>query len=215
MQLKSIHVSLPKTIVHDGVEITTGIFKELVEGPVRLGPLNLEGDGQADLRVHGGPDKAVYAYPFQHYTFWESERPDLSFFPGKFGENLSVLDMDERAVHIGDVFRIGTAVLRITSPRMPCYKLGIKMQDPSFLKNFTEARKSGFYFGVMEEGTLEANQPIEHLERDGHHLSVEEVFRARTSRNKDRALLEKAIGSPSLPANWTTFFQKQLARLNA
>lgn len=213
MQLQSIHVSLPKTIIHEGVEVTTGIFKELVTGPVKVERLHLAGDGQADLRVHGGVNKAVYAYPAQHYPFWETTRPDLQFGPGAFGENLSITGLDETDVCIGDRFKIGSATFAVTGPRMPCYKLGIKMGDPSFLGDFTDARKSGFYFKVLEEGTIEAGDPIEALGGDDYGLTVEQVVYTYVKGRRDRARLEFAINSPSLPEDWIDYFERMLVRL--
>ena len=177
MKLISVNVSKPKEIAARGRSVTTGIFKEPVAGRVRLGRLNLEGDGQADLRVHGGPDKAVYAYPFEHYDYWERElgRSDLAY--GQFGENLTVEGMLEDVVHIGDVFKVGSALLQITQPRSPCYKLGIRMGSSGFPKRFMASGRPGFYLRVLEEGDMGAGDPIELARADPERLSVLEASR--------------------------------------
>ena len=126
MELLSVFVGQPREVTYRGKPVLTGIFKEKVDGPVRVGKLNLEGDRQADLRVHGGVDKAVYAYPVEHYQYWREARPDLEFGSGMFGENLSLSGVDEKTVNIGDTFRIGSAEFQVSVPRMPCFKLGIK-----------------------------------------------------------------------------------------
>ncbi len=171
----SVNVSRPLTIVDQGRVIRTGIFKEPVAGRVRLGRLNLEGDAQADLRVHGGPDKAVYAYPVEHYEYWKQvlERSVLSL--GQFGENLTVEGLQEDRVRLGDVFRVGTAVVQVTQPRSPCNKLGIRMGSKDFPRLFQASNRSGFYLRVLEEGEVGAGDDIVRLHTDPELKTVLEM----------------------------------------
>ncbi|WP_436515193.1 MOSC domain-containing protein [Ekhidna sp. To15] len=213
MQLESIFAGKPVKADYNGRDISTAIFKKLINGPVKVSSFNLEGDKQADLTVHGGVDKAVYAYPSEHYDFWKKERSDLQFQPGLFGENLSTTGLDETNTCIGDVYEIGSVVLQVTSPRMPCYKLGIRMNDSFFVRDFMKAEKNGFYFKVLQEGTIEAGNAIRKIDQDGHRLTVAEVIQLYTTRKSDKELLQKAVGSPSLPQDWTDHFEVMLHRL--
>ncbi|MEO9485745.1 MAG: MOSC domain-containing protein [Ekhidna sp.] len=213
MQLASIFVGKPVKADYNGNKISTGIFKKKVDGPVKVTSINIEGDKQADLTVHGGVDKAVYAYPAEHYKFWESERTDLHFELGYFGENLATYGLDETNTFIGDVFEMGSIILQVTSPRMPCFKLGIRMGDSRFVKDFMKAEKNGFYFKVLQEGTIEAGDEIRKIKQDGHQLSVKEVIQLYTTRKSDKELLRKAIDSPSLPQDWVDHFEVILLRL--
>ncbi|MCG8387461.1 MAG: MOSC domain-containing protein [Cytophagales bacterium] len=210
IKLLSIHVGKPREILYQGKSTTTGIFKEKVDGPIRVDRLNLEGDQQADLTVHGGPDKAVYAYPVEHYSYWRTTREDLIFAPGIFGENLSIEGLNEDEACIGDQYKIGTAVLAITSPRMPCFKLGIKMKDPKFVKDFMQAQRTGFYFKVAREGAINSGDLIEKIKSDPQRLTVNEVVRLYTTDKENKALLQKAMDTSSLPQDWRDFFSKRL-----
>lgn len=212
MKLEYIFVGKPVEAEFNGKTIKTGIYKNRVEGLVKVSKTNIEGDQQADLTVHGGVDKAVYAYPIEHYDFWKKERSDMEFAPGVFGENLSVSGIDEQ-VCIGDTFRIGEVVLSVTTPRMPCFKLGIKMNDPSIIKDFMEAEKNGFYLKVLEEGSIASGDPIQKLGEDGHGLTIAEVIQLYTVKKQDLSLLQKAVDSPSLPADWNDFFEVRLRKL--
>lgn len=213
MKLVSIHVGKPREVDYNGQNVSTGIFKEEISGPVRVHSLNIEGDKQADLTVHGGPDKAVYAYPIEHYDFWKKERNDLEFRPGVFGENLSVTGLNEKEVCVGDVYHVGSVVFRVTNPRMPCFKLGIKMNDTRFIKDFMDARKNGFYLRVLEEGEIEAGNEIEKTGEDGYGLTIDEVIQLYTIRKNDADLLGKAVNSPSLPEDWKEYFELKLVKL--
>ncbi|WP_462252372.1 MOSC domain-containing protein [Ekhidna sp.] len=213
MHLDSIYVGKLTKAEFNGHEISTGIFKNKVDGPVRVSTFNVEGDKQADLKVHGGVDKAVYAYPAEHYEFWKEERSDLHFEKGNFGENLSTYGLDETNTFIGDVYELGSILLQVTSPRMPCFKLGIRMGDSRFIKDFMKAEKNGFYFKVLQEGTIEAGDEIRKIKEDGHQLSVREVIQLYTTRKNDKELLQKAVDSPSLPQDWVDHFEVILTRL--
>jgi MOSC domain-containing protein YiiM len=177
MKLISVNVSLPKEIIYRGRKITTGIFKEPVQGRVMLRTLNLDGDGQADLRVHGGPDQAAYVYPVEHYDDWKEllGRDDLDY--GQFGENFTTAGLLENDVRLGDVFRFGGAIVQVTTPRMPCGKLDMKMDDPNFKKKFRASGRSGFYLRVLQEGEVSAGDEIELIESDPKQMTVEEMFR--------------------------------------
>ncbi len=178
MQLLSLNTSLPQTIQIKGQTFTTGIYKTPVAGRLRLHHLGLESDGQADLRVHGGVDKAVYLYPHEHYTHWqEVVGRDLPF--GQFGENFTVQGLLETEVHPSDVFRVGTAVIQITDPRYPCFKLAIKMERRDFPKHFLRSEFSGFYARVLEEGEVGAGDTIERLTHAADAPTIQAVVHAR------------------------------------
>ena len=146
MKLLSVNVSLPKEINFKGKTVRTGIFKKPVQGPVRVNKLNLEGDGQADLVGHGGEFRAVYVYSFDNYAYWERELDRKDFQYGQFGENFTVEGMLDEEVHVGDIFRIGTALFQVTQPRVPCYKLAIKMGVEGFYSRILESGRLGFTF---------------------------------------------------------------------
>jgi len=212
MRLEHIFVGKPVEVEFNGRPVKTGIYKHEVQGKVKVTKMGIEGDQQADLTVHGGIYKAIYAYPIAHYTFWKEERPDLSFTPGIVGENLSVSGLDEQ-VCVGDAFRIGKAVLSVTTPRLPCFKLGIKMGDARFIKDFMKAERNGFYFKVEEEGLIEAGDEIQKIHSDGYGLTIAETIRLYTSRKNDTKLLKKAIDSPSLIDAWKDDFEVRLRKM--
>jgi MOSC domain-containing protein YiiM len=187
MKLLSINVSLPQIVQYNGDLVRTGIFKTPVAGRAQLHRLGLKGDGQADLRVHGGVDKAVYLYPSEHYPYWQQilDRDDLT--PGQFGENFTVEGLLENEVHVGDIFQIGTAVIQITEPRYPCYKLGIKMGRKDFLKLFWRSEFTGFYARVLEDGEVGAGDPIERLSQNPAKPTIQAVVqKMRKKINEDK-----------------------------
>jgi MOSC domain-containing protein YiiM len=210
MKLVSVNVSLPKLVVHDGGMVLTGIFKEPVSGRVRVTPLKLEGDGQADLKVHGGVHKAVYAYPFEHYDHWRRELRRNDFGYGQFGENLTVQGLLEDSVHIGDVFRVGSALLQVSQPRTPCFKLGIKMGTQSFLKPFLRSGRVGFYLRVLEEGEVEAGDPIQAVRTDPARLSVREVSRLMYLDKSDLEGAKQAAAVEALTPSWRQSFEERV-----
>ncbi|OGI50408.1 MAG: hypothetical protein A3A87_00985 [Candidatus Muproteobacteria bacterium RIFCSPLOWO2_01_FULL_60_18] len=211
MNLISINIGLPREITHGGQTVTSGIFKEPVAGPVRLGRLNLEGDGQADRRVHGGADKAVYVYPFEHYAFWAGELGRDDFSHGQFGENFTTRGLLEDGVCIGDVFEIEETRVQVTQPRTPCFKLGIRMAEENFPERFTSANRTGFYLRVLEEGMIAAGDAIEWVERAAGSMSVRDVFRLRHGASGTRAEYERAAHLPGLSPSWRAVFEKRLA----
>ena len=210
MTLISINVGFPREIIHGGRAVNTGIFKVPVAGPVWLGRLNLAGDGQADLRVHGGADKAVYVYPFEHYAFWAGELARNDFSHGQFGENFTTEGLLEDEVSIGDVFRIGVARVQVTQPRSPCFKLGIRMGDENFPARFAAANRTGFYLRVQEEGMVKAGDAIDRIERAIDSMSVRDVFRLRHV-GGTHAQVEHAARLPGLSSSWRAAFEKRLA----
>ncbi|MCH8071910.1 MAG: MOSC domain-containing protein [Proteobacteria bacterium] len=215
MKTLSISVGLPREVTWKGRTVSTSIFKEPVSGPVLLRRHNLEGDGQADLSVHGGPTKAVYAYPSEHYPFWRSEFPEMELQWGMFGENLTTEGLAEESVHIGDVFQLGTAQLVVTEPRMPCFKLTIRFERDDIVKRFLQSQRSGLYFGVMQEGTVQAGDRFELVSTDSQRLKVADVTRLYTTDKGNAELLAKAVETSTLPEKWRDYFDHRLEKIMA
>ena len=176
-KILSINVSLPKEIDFEGQKVTTGIFKEPIEGRIMLRKLNLDGDKQADLTVHGGPDKAVYAYPIEHYEFWRKVYPDMEMPNGMFGENFTIEGLMESEVSVGDAFEIGSSKVVATQPRMPCYKLGVKFGRMDVLKKFLASGHSGIHFKVLEEGEVGAGDLIVPIKNDTNRVGIRDIVR--------------------------------------
>ena len=210
MRLISINVARPRLVVWKGEPVSTGIFKEPVEGRVMLRTLNLDGDRQADLTVHGGPFKAVYAYPSEHYEFWRAELPGMALPYGMFGENFTTEGLDEESVRIGDRFRIGEAEVTVTQPRMPCHKLGIKFGRADILKRFLRSGRTGFYFSVSREGEVGAGDAFEQLSRDEHNVTVADITRLYASDRDDLHTMRRALAVAALPASWKDYFRQRL-----
>lgn len=203
MKILSINVGLPHQVVSDGNSVTTGIYKSPVHGRVKVTRLNIEGDGQADLSVHGGPSKAVYAYPSEHYAWWQRELPGVEMPWGIFGENLTLAELTEDDVHIGDQFRMGTAVLMVTQPRLPCYKLGIRFGRRDMPDRFLSSRRTGFYFAVAREGEIGEGDTVEPIHRDPNRISVSEVLRLCYGEgHQETQLVERALNLESLSPGW-------------
>ena len=175
-------VGRPRAVEWGGRKVRSGIWKEPVAGPVRVTRLNLEGDKQSDLRYHGGPEKAVYAYPSEHYAFWRTSLPEMAFPWGAFGENLTTLGLLEDDVRVGDVFEIGSAELEVTVPRMPCYKLGVRFGREDMTKRFFEHGGTGFYLSVRREGALAAGDAIVRVARGEDETIADVVARSRSRR---------------------------------
>ena len=213
MKLLSVNVGLPRGVISKGKSVTTGIFKEPVEGRVRLRTLNLDGDRQADLKVHGGIHKAVYAYPAEHYDYWRRELPGVELPWGMFGENLTVEGLLESEVNIGDQFRIGSAELIVTQPRLPCYKLAVKFGRDDIIKRFLESGRTGFYFAVLKEGEVGAGDSIEMMSRDVNELTVDDVTRLYLHGEDDLETLQRALRVNALPDSWKVHFERKLEKL--
>lgn len=215
MRVLSVNVGLPREVSWRGKPVTTGIFKEPVSGPVRIRTLNLHGDRQADLRVHGGHDKAVYAYPSEFYELWRNERPELPFPWGQFGENLTTQGLRDEDVSVGDRFRVGTAELIVTQPRLPCFKLGIRMGRDDFVTEFLQRGLYGFYMAVAREGAVEAGDPIVPLSRDPRGFEVTEIARLYLRDRHDVEGLERAAALDVLPESWRQYFRRRLSAPSA
>jgi MOSC domain-containing protein YiiM len=215
MRVVSVNVGRPRRIAWRGKAITTGIYKEPVAGPVPVRTLNLDGDRQADLRVHGGREKAVYAYPTEFYELWRSERPELDFGWGRFGENLTTEGLLDEDVSVGDRFQVGTAELVVTQPRLPCFKLGIRMDRDEFVTEFLDRGLLGFYLAVAREGEVEAGDAIVEMSRDPRNFRVTEVARLYTRDRDDVDGLRRASELDVLPESWRSYFRKRLSGLAA
>jgi MOSC domain-containing protein YiiM len=218
MKLISVNTGLPREVVWHGTNVTTGIFKEPVRGRIALRKLNLEGDGQADLSVHGGPYKAVYCYPVAHYDYWKKELPDRELPVGIFGENFTVDGPLEDSVHLGDQFSVGSAEVVVTQPRLPCYKLGIRFGDDDMVRRFFASRRSGFYLAVTREGEVSAGDEIKVIGRDPNGVPVSEITRLYAEKrysNADLASLERIVQIAAVPESWKEYFRQQLGQIPA
>jgi MOSC domain-containing protein YiiM len=202
MRVVSVNVGRPRPVAWRGTVIETGIFKEPVAGKVAVATLNLAGDKQADLTVHGGRAKAVYGYPSEHYEYWRKELPEMELPWGVFGENLTTEGLQEETLCIGDRLKIGSVVLMVTQPRLPCFKLGIRFGREDMVKRFLHSGRSGFYFSVVEEGELEAGAAIEIVERERSAVSVADIHRLFLGTEDDPELLERAVRLSALPVSW-------------
>jgi MOSC domain-containing protein YiiM len=209
VKLISVCVGEPRQVSWKGKPVTTGIFKQPVAGRVMMRSLNLDGDRQADLTVHGGVEKAVYAYPIEHYPYWRQELPDQELPWGAFGENLTVEGLLETTVNIGDRFRIGTAEVVVTQPRFPCFKLNLKFGRDDMVKRFLNSRLSGIYFSVAQEGEIGGGDAIELVSRDENNITVADIVQIYV-READQDLIRRAIQVPALAATLRTDFQEQL-----
>ncbi len=215
MKLISINVGRPRLVMRGGETVSTAIFKAPVQGRVMLRALNLDGDRQADLNVHGGPTKAVYAYPSEHYEFWRRELPDAELPWGMFGENFTTEGLTEESVRIGDQFGIGETIVMVTEPRLPCYKLGIKFGRSDILKRFLASGRTGFYLSVVEEGAVEAGDSINLLHPSEDKVTVADIVRLYARAGDDADALRRAIQAQALPDSWRKRFQQQLEKVLA
>jgi len=218
MKLISLQVGRPRLVEYNGEPVATGIFKEKVQGPVMLRTLNLDGDRQADLSVHGGPSKAVYAYPSEHYDYWKKELPgdylqgsDLPY--GMFGENFTTEGLLEDKVNVGDRFRIGATEVMVTEPRLPCYKLGIKFGHSDMLRRFLQSRRTGFYFAVLKEGLVKAGDAVRLLSRDENDVTIADIVRLYAFEKDDLETLRRAVKLNALSQSWREYFQERLRKL--
>src|SRR6185369_7920053 len=211
MRVISVNVGLPREVEWKGRSVMTGIFKEPVEGTIPVRHLNLDGDRQADLSVHGGPDKAVYAYPSEHYPFWRGEYPDHDLSWGALGENLTTEGWLDDAVSIGDRFRVGTAEMMVVQPRIPCFKLGIRFGRDDVIKRFLESDRPGYYLRVLHEGDVTAGDPMVRIFEDPGRVRVVDIVRLYLRRG-DRDLLERAVAVEALPASWRDYLRPRLAQ---
>ena len=204
MKIISVNVGASREVIWKNITVQTAIFKEPVAGAVAIQAVNLAGDQQADLTVHGGLEKAVYAYPAEHYDYWPKQLSNASLSWGAFGENLTTEGLWEDKLCIGDVLGVGSAVLRVTQPRMPCYKLQLRFNRDDMVKRFLGSGRGGFYFSVIERGHVAAGSKVETLERDPAGVTVSDVVRLYLGQIGDPELLQRAMNVTSLPENWKT-----------
>ena len=210
MKVVAVSVGIPREVQWRGRNVQTSIFKTPISRRVYVRRGNVDGDQQSDLSVHGGPEKAVYAYPAEHYDFWRRELPDEALPWGAFGENLTTEGLLEDEVWIGDRYRVGTTELVVTQPRMPCYKLAIRFGRPDVVRRFLKSRRSGFYFAVEREGDVGAGDAIERLARNDKRLTIADVISLYATDAENQTLLESASEHPALPAAWREYFRKRL-----
>jgi MOSC domain-containing protein YiiM len=215
MKIISVNVGLPQLVLRNGEPVWTGIFKEPVARRVMVRTLNLDGDRQADLTVHGGPEKAVYVYPSEYYDFWRQQLPDLDLPWGMFGENLTTTGLVDTQINIGDKFRVGTAEVMVTQPRMPCYKLGIRFGRTDIIKRFLASERTGFYFSILKEGEVGAGDEFELLVKNASGVRVVDVTRLYSSDTENVDLLRRAIATEALPNSWREYFRKRIENLDA
>jgi len=220
MSLVSFNVGLPRDVTWHGMTVTTGIFKQPAEGRVALRTLNLDGDRQADLTVHGGAEKAVYCYPLEHYEYWKGELPGRELPMGMFGENFTLdfptgTDSPEDSVHIGDRFAVGSAEVVVTQPRLPCYKLGVRFQMDDMVKRFHISGRTGFYLAVTREGEVGAGDAMRSISQDASAVPVSEItrlFNVKSYSVDDVRSVERALQVEALPESWKEYFRERLER---
>jgi len=210
VKLLSINVGLPREVEWRGKIVRTSIFKAPVSGRVRVARSNVQGDRQSDLSVHGGADKAVYAYPSEHYAFWRNELPDLQFPWGAFGENLTTEGLLEESVHIGDRFRAGSAEFTVTQPRMPCFKLALRFNRPDVVKRFLRSGRVGFYLAVIQEGDIGAGDSLDRVAEDDGHVTVADIVGLYAADAANQDLLRRASELSALPESWREYFRERL-----
>jgi len=217
MRVVSINCGLPREVVWHGRSVTTSIYKEPVEGGIALRTLNLDGDRQSDLTVHGGKDKAVYCYPIEHYEHWRAELPGRALPMGAFGENFTTEGLaSEDVVYVGDRFEVGGAAVVVTQPRLPCYKLGIRFGSDDMVKRFLEAGRTGFYLAVIREGEVRAGDEITLLSRDPESVPVSAITRLYVAKRydaEDARQVRQALRVEALPESWRAWFKEKLERL--
>jgi MOSC domain-containing protein YiiM len=205
MKVISVNVGLPGLLPAGDRIVMSGIVKKPVAGPVLVRTLNLDGDGQADLSVHGGVDKAVYAYPSEHYALWQEElRLDLPW--GAFGENLTITGLAEETTNVGDRLGIGTAVFEVSQPRLPCFKLDAKFQRNDMIKRLLDSRRTGFYLRVVQEGTLRAGEPIVVIQQHPARLSIREITDLYLTKDAEQSRVKRALSVDALAASWRKHF---------
>ena len=223
MKLVSLNVGLPREVVWHGINVTTGIFKQPVEGRVVLCEFNLDGDRQADLTVHGGAEKAVYCYPLGHYEYWKKQLPGRDLPLGIFGENFTIdfggsTGVPEDLIHVGDRFSVGSAEVIVTQPRLPCYKLAVRFQMDDMVKRFLASRRSGFYLAVLREGEVGVGDEMKQIGRDPSAVPISEISRLYGEKrfsDSDMRVLDRALQVQALPESWKEYFRERMGRAAA
>lgn len=218
ISLVSVNCGLPRQVPWYGGNVTTAIYKEPVKGRVAVRTLNLDGDRQADLSVHGGASKAVYCYPAAHYQYWRAELPGRELPSGSFGENFTVDGLVEDSVHIGDRFTVGSAQVVVTQPRLPCYKLGLRFETDVMVKRFLASGRTGFYLAVIREGDVGAGEKMVMTYREPSSVPLPWILRLYVTKHysrEDIADVRRALMAPALPDSWKEYFRERLARVGA
>ena len=210
MKLISLNVGSPRDITVGGKTVRTSIWKYPVQGRIHVSTLNLDGDQQSDLSVHGGVDKAVYLYPSEHYSYWRTQLPDIELPWGAFGENLTTEGILEDRIIIGDRIRVGSVEFMVTQPRMPCFKLGIRFNRKDMVKRFLESKRSGFYLAVIREGEVENGDAIEFTEKQETGVTITDIVNLYSIDSQNQELLHRATELPALPQSWKDYFRKRL-----
>ena len=215
MKVLSINVGLPRKVLYNGQIINTAIFKDPVKGPIMLRKLNLDGDRQADLTVHGGIDKAVYSYPVEHYDYWRKQFPDMDLTWGMFGENFTTEGLLEDAVNVGDQFEIGSSKIVATQPRMPCYKLGVRFGRMDVIRRFMTSGRPGIYFKILKEGEVKTGDKIKNIKRDKNNVTVKDIVSLYISKNNIDIIemMRRAIKIRDLPEGWRYEFEQKIEQL--
>lgn len=217
MKIVSLNTGLPREVTWHGRKVTTGIYKQPVEGRVVLRTLNLDGDRQADLTVHGGVYKAVYCYPIAHYDYWKRELPNRDLPMAIFGENFTTDGLLEDSAYLGDKFSVGSAEVVVTQPRLPCYKLGIRFESDDMVRRFLASGRTGFYLAVTREGEVGAGDEIKVIARDPNAVPVSEITRLYIAKRygaDDVTSLQRALQVAALPESWKEYFRERLERTN-
>jgi MOSC domain-containing protein YiiM len=215
MKLISVNVGLPREVTVGDKLVRTSIWKNPVQGHVHVSTLNLEGDQQSDLSVHGGVDKAVYLYPGEHYSYWRTELPDFDLPWGAFGENFTANGILENQIKVGDRIRVGSAEFMVTQPRMPCFKLGIRFNRRDMVKRFLESKRTGFYLAVLREGEVEKGDAIEFTEKQESGVTITDIVSLYSTDSQNQELLHRATELPALPQSWKDYFRKRLWNADA
>jgi MOSC domain-containing protein YiiM len=211
VKLISVNVGLPREINVNGKTVRTSIWKNPVQGRVHVSTLNLDGDQQSDLTVHGGVDKAVYLYPTEHYSYWAAELPEVELPLGAFGENFSAEGILEDQIRVGDRLRIGSAEFMVTQPRLPCYKLGIRFDRRDMVKRLLQSKRTGFYLAVLREGEVEEGDEIEWMEKQESGVTITEIVNLYSTDSQNQELLRRASEVMALPQSWRDYFRKRLS----
>lgn len=209
-KIVSLNVGLPRRVVFNGQVVTTGIFKEPTDGHVMIRRLNLDGDKQADLTVHGGVDKAVYSYAAEHYDYWRGELPSMDLPWGIFGENFTTQGLLEDNVNIGDTLQVGSAKLMVTQPRMPCYKLGVRFGRMDIVRRFMASGRPGIYCKVLEEGEVVKGDKINIISKDKNNITVIDIVRMYNRDHRDIEIMKRAIKIGALPEGWKYEFLQRI-----
>ena len=216
MKLISLNTGLPREVIWHLRTVTTGIFKESVEGRIPLRKLNLDGDRQADLTVHGGEHKAVYCYPVAHYEYWRSALPGRKLPMGMFGENFTADTPLEDSIHVGDRFSVGSAEVVVTQPRLPCYKLGLRFELDDMVKRFLASGRTGYHFAVVREGEVAAGDEMIRTAQNSSSLTVAEITRLYVTKRfdpDDISSVHRALQVAALPESWKEYFRRRLAKI--